>query len=88
MEERLGGHDQLGVPLAVGLVGPRAKRLEPLEFENAASEAHTLTRPWFRRTNTNESAAGLGLEPRYTPSKGVVLPLDDPAIIYFNHSAV
>ncbi len=26
-------------------------------------------------------AAGLGLEPRYTPPEGVVLPLDDPAII-------
>ena len=25
-------------------------------------------------------AAGLGLEPRYTPPEGVVLPLDDPAI--------
>ncbi len=24
--------------------------------------------------------AGLGFEPRSTPSKGVVLPLDDPAI--------
>ena len=26
-------------------------------------------------------AAGLGLEPRYQPSKGCVLPLDDPAIL-------
>lgn len=25
-------------------------------------------------------AAGLGLEPRYTPPEGVVLPLDDPAM--------
>ncbi len=27
-------------------------------------------------------AAGLGLEPRYSPPKGDVLPLDDPAIKY------
>ena len=27
-------------------------------------------------------AAGLGFEPRYSPPKGDVLPLDDPAIIY------
>ena len=27
-------------------------------------------------------AAGLGLEPRYSPPKGDVLPLDDPAILY------
>ena len=28
----------------------------------------------------NLSAAGLGLEPRYSPPEGDVLPLDDPAI--------
>jgi hypothetical protein len=27
-----------------------------------------------------EFAAGLGFEPRYSPPKGDVLPLDDPAI--------
>ena len=27
-------------------------------------------------------AAGLGLEPRYSPPEGDVLPLDDPAIYY------
>ena len=26
-------------------------------------------------------AAGLGLEPRYSPPKGDVLPLDDPALL-------
>ena len=26
-------------------------------------------------------AAGLGLEPRYSPPEGDVLPLDDPAIL-------
>jgi hypothetical protein len=27
-----------------------------------------------------QSVAGLGFEPRYSPPKGDVLPLDDPAI--------
>ena len=31
-------------------------------------------------------AAGLGLEPRYQPPKGRVLPLDDPAARLTNES--
>ena len=34
-----------------------------------------------RRFGQNISAAGLGLEPRYHPPEGCVLPLDDPAKI-------
>ena len=29
----------------------------------------------------SRTAAGLGLEPRYSPPEGDVLPLDDPAIL-------
>ena len=32
-------------------------------------------------------AAGLGFEPRYSPPKGDVLPLDDPAILLFDSVA-
>ena len=37
-----------------------------------------MTRP--SHLTCNRLAAGLGLEPRYTPPEGVVLPLDDPAM--------
>jgi hypothetical protein len=30
------------------------------------------------------NAAGLGLEPRYHPPEGCVLPLDDPAALHIN----
>ena len=34
----------------------------------------------LRQFSATLQTAGLGLEPRYTPPEGVVLPLDDPAI--------
>ena len=34
----------------------------------------------YQKTSKIAHAAGLGFEPRYQPSKGCVLPLDDPAM--------
>ena len=64
-------------------------------LKNESPLIRPITKPKTIRTNTfklfienineqttrtaHDLAAGLGLEPRYSPSEGDVLPLDDPA---------
>lgn len=46
---------------------------------------HAFTLSFYYYINASRTplklAAGLGFEPRYTPPEGVVLPLDDPAMV-------
>jgi hypothetical protein len=60
--------------LPLGRCGPRFESSTSLQHADAKQKPceHGLV---------FVSAAGLGLEPRYTAPEAVVLPLDDPAIL-------
>ena len=51
----------------------------PSFAENSRSPTLSQSKP-LRKIRGAHFAAGLGLEPRYIPPEGIVLPLDDPAI--------
>ena len=50
------------------------------------SELISRNSVFSRLDRSHMTAAGLGFEPRYSPPKGDVLPLDDPAIIFAGQS--